>query len=449
MSRFRFNLIFLMIGCILSSEGISQSQVRPNILFIMVDDMGYADLGCYGGKVIQTPRIDQLAKEGIRFEQCYTGSPVCAPSRSVLMTGLHTGHTTVRGNFGKTGVMGLGGRKGRVPLKAEDFTVAELMKEAGYVTGMTGKWGLGEPKTSGHPNLQGFDEFYGFLNQRRAHHYFVEYLWHNEEQITLEGNKGEKQGEYVHDLFTQFALDFIRQNQDTSFFLYIPYTIPHDAYEIPDTLPYTNKPWTWEEKVYAAMVSRMDGDVGEIIDLLAELGLEKNTLVFFCSDNGAAQRWEGRFNSSGPLRGRKRDMYEGGIRTPMIVKWPGVIPTDTLSQTSWYFADVLPTLADIVGHALPQEVDGLSILPSLQGKAQKLSDRYLYWEFHERGFQQAVRKGDWKAIRLAPGEPLELYHLLQDPGEQYNVAEKFPDIVADFESYLQTARKPSVDWPVD
>ncbi len=438
-----------MIGCILSSEGISQSQVRPNILFIMVDDMGYADLGCYGGKVIQTPRIDQLAKEGIRFEQCYTGSPVCAPSRSVLMTGLHTGHTTVRGNFGKTGVMGLGGRKGRVPLKAEDFTVAELMKEAGYVTGMTGKWGLGEPNTSGHPKLQGFDEFFGFLNQRRAHHYFVEYLWHNEEQITLEGNKEGKQGEYVHDLFTQFALDFIRQNQDTNFFLYIPYTIPHDAYEIPDTIPYTDKPWTWEEKVYAAMVSRMDGDVGEIIDLLAELGLEENTLVFFCSDNGAAQRWEGRFDSSGPLRGRKRDMYEGGIRTPMIVKWPGVIPTDTLSQTYWYFADVLPTLADIVGHALPQEVDGLSILPSLQGKDQKLSDRYLYWEFHERGFQQAVRKGDWKAIRLAPEEPLELYHLLQDPGELYNVAEKFPDIVADFESYLQTARKPSVDWPVD
>ena len=438
-----------MIGCSLSSEGISQSHPRPNILFIMVDDMGYADLGCYGGKVIQTPHIDQLAREGMRFEQCYTGSPVCAPSRSVLMTGLHTGHTTVRGNFGKTGVLGLGGGQGRVPLEAEDFTVAELMKEAGYVTGMTGKWGLGEPNTSGHPNLKGFDEFFGFLNQRRAHHYFVEYLWNNDKRVVLEGNKEGKQGEYVHDLFTQFALDFIRQNQDTSFFLYIPYTIPHDAYEIPDTLPYANKPWTWEEKVYAAMVSRMDGDVGEIIDLLAELGLEENTLVFFCSDNGAAQRWEGRFDSSGPLRGRKRDMYEGGIRTPMIAKWPGVVPANTLSQTPWYFADVLPTLADIVGHALPQEVDGLSILPSLQGKAQKLSERYLYWEFHERGFQQAVRKGDWKAIRLAPEEPLELYHLLQDPGEQYNVAEKFPDIVADFESYLQTARKPSVDWPVD
>lgn len=424
-------------------------QPIPNILFIMVDDMGFADLGCYGGKVIQTPHIDQLAQEGIRFEQCYTGSPVCAPSRSVLMTGLHTGHTTVRGNFGKTGVVGLGGGKGRVPLNEEDVTVAELLKEAGYVTGMTGKWGLGEPRTSGHPNSQGFDEFFGFLNQRRAHHYFVEYLWHNEEKVVLEGNREGEQNEYVHDLFTQFALDFIEENQDTNFFLYIPYTIPHDAYEIPDTIPYTDKPWTWQEKVYAAMLTRMDRDVGNIQALLQELGLEENTLIFFCSDNGAAQRWEGRFNSSGPLKGRKRDMYEGGIRTPMIVKWPGHIPSDTISQAVWYFADVLPTLAEIAGIAVTQPIDGLSILPSLKGKHQDLSQRYLYWEFHERGFQQAVRKGEFKAIRLSPGEPLELYHLRQDPAEKYNVAKRFPAILADFESYLQTARKPSEDWPLE
>ncbi len=425
----------------------NRERSRPNIILIMADDLGFGDLGCYGQQVIQTPRIDQMAREGIRFAQCYAGSPVCAPSRSVLMTGMHTGHTTVRGNFGKTGVVGLGGGKGRVPLKAEDYTLAEMMKDAGYVTGMTGKWGLGEPNTSGHPNVQGFDEFMGFLNQRRAHHYFVEYLWHNEERVMLAGNMNGKAETYVHDLFTDFALDFIEQHQDTNFFLYLPYTVPHDEYEIQDTLMYEDQPWHWEEKVHAAMVTTMDRDVGRMLDLLDSLELTDHTLVFFCSDNGAARRWEGRFDSSGPLRGRKRDLYEGGIRTPMIVRWPGRIPADTLSHQPWYFADMLPTLADLVEMDLPYPVDGVSVWPTIQGKNQDLKERYFYWEFHERGFQQAARKGGWKAIRLEKNAPLELYHLSQDPIEKRNVADQYPDRVEAFEVYLDTARTTSVDWP--
>lgn len=441
---FIFILGIFLTSC---SAPVSNIEPPPNIIYIMADDLGYGDLGCYGQEIIQTPNLDQLAAEGLRFTQCYAGSTVCAPSRSVLMTGLHTGHTTVRGNFGKTGVVGLGGGQGRVPLKDEDRTVAELLKQAGYVTGMTGKWGLGEPNTTGHPNRQGFDEFFGFLNQRRAHHYFVEYLWHNEEKVILEGNLDGGQEEYVHDLFSEFALDFIEEYHDTTFFLYLPYTIPHAAYEIPDTTPYHDEQWEWQEKVHAAMITRMDRDIGRIMTSLQKLGIDERTIVFFCSDNGAAQRWEGRFDSSGPLRGRKRDMYEGGIRTPMIVRYPGKTPAGATSDMPWYFADVLPTLADFAGIAPPSDIDGVSIQPALLGQEQKMTDRYFYWEFHERGFQQAVRWNDWKAIRPAPGEPLELYNLADDLDESNNVAAAQPDIIQQIENYLDTARTESVDWP--
>ncbi len=420
----------------------------PNIIFIMADDLGYGDLGCYGQDLILTPHIDRLAAEGMRFTQAYAGSTVCAPSRSVLMTGLHTGHTTVRGNFGKTGVVGLGGGQGRVPLRAEDVTVAEVLKKAGYVTGMSGKWGLGEPNTGGHPNRQGFDAFFGFLNQRRAHHYFVDYLWHNEKRDTLEGNLNGGEGDYVHDLFTDFALDFIRSNHDTTFFLYLPYTVPHAEYEIPDTTPYQDRDWAWQEKVHAAMITRMDRDIGRILHSLDSLGIDEQTIVFFCSDNGAAQRWEGRFDSSGPLRGRKRDMYEGGIRTPMIVRYPGKTPAGAISHMPWYFADVLPTLAELARVDSPGGLDGISVLPALLGEEQSMTDRYFYWEFHERGFQQAVRWNDWKAVRPAAGAPLELYNLAEDLDESDNVAAAHPEIVRQMEAYLETARTPSVDWPL-
>jgi len=421
---------------------------KPNIIYIMADDLGYGDLGSYGQSVIQTPFLDQMAKEGTRFTHAYAGSPVCAPSRSVLMTGLHTGHTTVRGNFGKYGVKGLAGGNGRVPLNAEDVTVAEVLKEAGYVTGMTGKWGLGEPGTTGHPNDQGFDEWFGYLNQRRAHSYYPDFIWRNKERVDLPENTDGKKETYIHDLFTDFALEFVRKNKGNRFFLYIPYLIPHSRYEIPDTAPYTNQPWKEDEIIHAAMVTRMDRDIGRLFAQLKELEIDEQTIVFFCSDNGAAQRWAGRFDSSGRLRGRKRDIYEGGIRTPMIVRWPGNVAAGTTNDFPWYFADVLPTLAELAGVQVPDGLDGISVLPSILGKPES-KERFLYWEFFENGFKQAVRWKDWKAVRMVPGEPLELYDMMTDESETNNIASEHPDVVVKFETYLQGARTESINWPLE
>ena len=365
------------------------------------------------------------------------------------MTGLHTGHTTVRGNFGKFGVVGLAGGKGRVPLNASDVTVAEVLKEGGYTTGMTGKWGLGEPNTSGHPNDQGFDEWFGYLNQRRAHSYFPDYIWKNKNKYVLPKNRNGKKETYTHDLFTEFALDFISRHKKDPFFLYLPYAIPHDRYEIPDTAPYSNQPWTDDEKVHAAMITRLDRDIGALFQSLKDLKLDENTIVFFCSDNGAAKRWQGRFDSSGALQGHKRDMYEGGLRTPMIVRWPGKVAAGETNDTAWYFADALPTFAELAGLKVPSGIDGVSVLPTILGNKQDLSDRVLYWEFFESGFQQAVRQGDWKAIRMAPGKALELYDLSKDESESNNIAANHPDIIAEMESILKTARTPSENWPVE
>ena len=421
---------------------------RPNIVIIMADDMGYGDAGCFGGKHIQTPNIDRLAAEGMRFTQCYAGSTVCAPSRSVLMTGLHTGHTRVRGNFGKGGVKGLGGGKGRVPLRAEDVTVAEVLKGAGYSTGITGKWGLGEPVTEGTPNRQGFDEWFGYLNQRRAHSFYPTFIWLNEGRFDLPGNADGKQQQYTHDLFTGFALSFIRKNQGKPFFLYLPYTVPHARFEIPDLGPYENKEWPEQAKVYAAMITRMDDHIGKIMALLKELEIDKKTIVFFCSDNGAADRYDGLFDSSGPLRGAKRAMYEGGLRTPMIARWPGSIPANTTSDAIWSFADFLPTAAALAGAKPPKGLDGISVLPVLLGQAHQINDRFLYWEFFERGFQQAARWRNWKVVRPKKGADLELYNLAKDIGEKKDVANLNPKIVSIFERYLKTARTESEDWPV-
>jgi arylsulfatase A-like enzyme len=365
------------------------------------------------------------------------------------MTGKHTGHTTVRGNFGTGGVQGLGGGKGRVPLRKQDVTVAEILKQAGYVTGMTGKWGLGEPNTSGQPNSQGFDEWFGYLNQRRAHTYYPTYIWRNRQRVDLDGNRDGNQTQYTHDMFANFALEFIRENQARPFFLYVPFCLPHSRYEIPSTDPYSEMPWTENEKVHAAMVTRMDSDVGRITALLEELEIDQNTLVFFCSDNGAANRWKRRFDSSGSLRGKKRDMYEGGIRTPMITHWPGHIKAGTESDLPWYFADVLPTLADLANVDPPAEIDGVSVLPTILGKQQKLDKRFLYWEFFEKGFQQAVRWGDWKTVTRKPGQKMELYDLANDIGETEDVASQHPDVVARIEAYLKTARTESKEFPTN
>ncbi len=440
-----------LTGCKSASVGGKNSAKPPNIIFIMADDLGYGDLGCYGQKEIKTPNIDLLADEGTRFMQCYAGYTVCAPSRSVLMTGQHTGHTRVRGNMGKVGgtlVLDNGSPQRRVPLEPQDVTVAEVLKQAGYVTGITGKWGLGEPNTTGIPNRQGFDEWFGYLNQRHAHTYYPTYLWHNEKKFILEGNADGRREQYAHDLFTDFALSFIRRHKRGPFFLYLPYTIPHAKYEIPSTEPYTDKPWPADAKVHAAMITLMDTDIGRIMALLKDLAIDARTLVFFCSDNGAAKRWEGIFDSSGPLRGKKGDVYEGGIRTPMIVRWPDKVPAGKTSNAIWYFADLLPTLAELAGARAPSGIDGISVLPTLLGRPQNTDDRFLYWEFIGRNLQQVVRWRNYKAVRLAPNKPLELYDLNKDIAEKHNIAAEYPDVVAKIEEYLKTARTDSPNWPV-
>lgn len=441
-------MLMVIAGGASLSRASDGDAARPNIIFIMADDLGYGDLGCYGQQHIKTPHIDRLADQGLRFSNCYAGSTVCAPSRSVLMTGLHTGHTTVRGNHGRVATKNGKRKNGRVPLNAEDVTVAEVLKTVGYTTGMAGKWGLGEPNTTGEPLRQGFDQFYGYLNQRRAHSYFPDYLWHNQTKVLLPENKQSPQT-YSQDLIVDFALEFVRNHHDKPFFLYLPFCLPHGDYEIPSTAPYDNPSWTERERTFAAMVGRLDLDVGRITALLDELDIAQNTLVFFCSDNGAAIRFDKRFGSSGELRGKKRDMYEGGIRTPMIVRWPDQIAPGSKSDLAWYFADVLPTLADVTGTEVPANLDGVSVLPTLLGNEQNLRDRYLYWEFFERGFRQASRRGDWKAIRNAPGDKLELYNLANDPSETINVASGHAEVVQDFENYLQSARTQSYAWPIE
>ena len=438
-------------GCKNGLSGIGNSPKKPNIIFIMADDLGYGDLGCYGQKHIRTPNIDKLSVEGMRFTDCYTGSTVCAPSRSVLMTGQHTGHTRVRNNMGKVGgvlVTDNGSPQKRVPLEAKDVTVAEVLKQAGYATGITGKWGLAEPDTDGLPTRQGFDEWLGYLNQRRAHTYYPPYLWRNEEKMILKSNAGGKKGQYSHDMFTEFALDFVRRHKAGPFFLYLPYTIPHAKYEIPSIEPYADKSWPGDAKVHAAMITRMDGDIGRIMKLLKELYIDERTLVFFCSDNGAAKRWDGIFDSSGPLRGHKSDLYEGGIRTPMIARWPAKVPAGKTSNSPWYFADVMPTFAEIAGATPPSNIDGISILPTLLGRRQKTDDRFLYWEFPAGKFQQAVRWRNYKAVRLAPGKPLELYDLTRDIAEKNDIAKENPEVIEKIEKYLKTARTESPNWPV-
>jgi arylsulfatase A-like enzyme len=434
-------------GLVPGVASVHAEDRRPNIIFIMADDMGYGDAGCYGQKLIKTPFIDQLAKEGMRFTQCYAGSTVCAPSRSVLMTGKHTGHTRVRGNTGQGGFVGLGGAKGRIPLAKEDITVAAVLKMLGYSTAMTGKWGLGEPDTTGEPRRQGFDQWYGFLNQKRAHNHYPEYIWLNETELVLPANADGKKKAYAHDLFTLFALNFIRSRGGQPFFLYLPYTVPHSTLEVPSQKPYAAQLWSEEEKNYAAMITRMDADIGKILGLLQQSKMEEDTIIFFCSDNGAANRYDGLFNSSGPLKGRKRDMTEGGLRVPMVVRWPGKIAPGVTSDVVWSFTDFMSTAAELGGGIAPRN-DGISMVPILTGKADQLDDRYLYWEFFEKGFQQAARWKHWKVIRPAQDAKLELYDLHEDIGETTNVAEKHPAIVKQFEDYLKTARTESKEWPL-
>lgn len=433
----------------MAADTPSRADKRPNIIFIMADDLGYADLGCYGQEHIQTPHIDQLATEGMRFGQCYAGAPICAPSRCVLMTGKHTGHATIRGNHGENAPQH-DGEPNRVPLRADDITVATLLKEAGYATGITGKWGLGEPGSTGLPNDHGFDEWFGYLNQSHAADYYTDHLWRNKERYVIEENLNGGRSVYTADLFSEFSLDFIRTNQAHPFFLYLATTIPHKKIEVPDLGAYADEPWPEDAKVFAAMVTRLDGQVGRILALLKELNLERNTIVFFTSDNGSALGWEGMFDSSGPLRDKKFTLYEGGIRCPMIVRWPGKVPAGAVSEAVWYFADFLPTVANLARARVPVPVDGIDVTDALFDPAHELPERFLYWELPQGDSQplrQAIRWNDWKAVRFGPDTNLELYNLIDDLAETRSLTAEYPEIVGRIEDYLEAARIPSPYWP--
>jgi arylsulfatase A len=441
------------------------TPARPNILLIQADDLGYGDLSVYGQGRFETPALDRLAREGIRFTQYYSGSTVCAPSRAALMTGRHTGHGWIRGN-------------GEIPLRAEDVTIAELLQKSGYRTAVIGKWGLGTPGTTGEPAKKGFDHSFGFLDHRHAHRQYTDHLWRNGQKVETDLER-----DYVNDLFTKEASEFISRDDKRPFFIYMNYTVPHAELRVPaDSLaPFRDrlspeKPFVNEKAdatptgaqfdarslgyrsqptphaAHAAMITRMDRDIGSLVELLKKRGMDGRTLVMFVSDNGPHQEGGGDpvfFKSSGGLRGIKRDLYEGGIRVPMIARWAGTIPAGRVSDHVWAHWDMLPTLTQLAGiaSATPDGLDGRSMARALRGESQP-THRFLYWEFHERGFQQAVRMGNWKAVRLKKDAPLELYDLAADPAEQRDVAAANPEVVAKITTFFASARTESARWPI-
>jgi arylsulfatase A len=440
---------------------------QPNVVFILADDLGYGDLGCYGQKKIRTPNIDALAAQGMRFTQCYSGNPVCAPSRCTLMTGYHTGHSQVRNNKQVGGDEGwkLGATTGgQWPLAEGTFTVAHLFKKAGYVTGAFGKWGLGRVGTTGDPQKQGFDHFFGYICQRQAHTYYPNHLWRDGEIFWIEENKDGAERVYSLDLIAQEALNFVKANKDEPFFLYVPFTIPHVALQVPeDSLAQYKDQWpdpAYDGKkgyvahphpraCYAAMITRMDKYVGQITALLKELGLEENTLVIFASDNGPTYSGgsdPGFFESAGPLHGLKGSVWDGGIRVPFIARWPGKIKSGSENDHVAAFWDFLPTCAELLGVQPPDGIDGISALPTLLGHPdQQKKHEYLYWELNG---QQAVRMGDWKAVRLKPDQKIQLFNLKTDLGEQTDVAQQHPDIIARVEEILVKGRTESEVFPL-
>ena len=455
------------------------AATKPNIIFIMADDLGYGELGCYGQTKIKTPNLDRMAREGMRFTRFYAGSTVCAPSRSVLMTGLHTGHTTVRGNAGATD---------RSPqmLRSNDVTVAEVLKTAGYRTALVGKWGLGM-NDEGHPNLQGFDYFFGYLSQHHAHNHFPDYLWRNDQKVPLRnrivpiGEDGAGFAtnaiEFAGDLLADEALDFIEaatNKNNQPFFLYYSPVVPHannerkkalgNGMEVPDFGPYQDEPWDDALKGQAAMITRLDADVGRLLQKLKIMDLHKNTLVIFTSDNGPHQ--EGGqdpkfFKPSGPLRGYKRDFTDGGIRVPFIAWWPGKVQPATVNHLG-YFGDMMTTFAELAGATAPEKLDSISIVPTLfrprppAGRATpalsppQLEHHHLYFEFHEGGFSQAVIiDGRWKGIRMKRlNAPIQLYDLQIDPTEKNDVAASHPSVVQHVALLFRTERTDSALWPI-
>ncbi len=453
-----------------AAASVRAEAERPNIVFILADDLGYGDLGSYGQAVIQTPRLDRMAREGIRFTQFYAGATVCAPSRSVLMTGLHTGHTHVRGNA-------RGPDMTAQSLRDEDLTVAEVLKFAGYSTALYGKWGLGEVGLEGHPLKQGFDTFFGYLNQVHAHNYYPEFLWRGLEKASLRnsvqriareyggfrGGWATERREYSHDVIMREAMDWLARQGDASFFLYLALTIPHannegtsatgDGAEVPEYGIYDREDWPNPDKGQAAMITRMDRDVGSLLDRLAELGLAENTLVMFSSDNGPHNESNHdllKFDPSGVLRGTKRDLYEGGIRVPFLAWWPDAIQPGRVSDHVGYFGDLMATAADLAGAEMPPGTDSVSFAPTLRGRPgdQRPHD-HLYWEFYEGGSAQAVRLRRWKGVRkpMLTGR-VELYDVTRDPAETYDVARNHRDVVAEIEAIMAREHVAHPNWTV-
>jgi arylsulfatase A len=430
----------LLSTCALMVMSASFAAEKPNILFIIADDLGYRNLGCYGGKVIQTPNIDRMCAEGIKFTDCYSGAAVCAPSRCTLMTGYHIGHTTIRGNSGK------------IPLFPEDLTVANVLKKAGYITGGFGKWGLGNEGSPGAPEKHGFDTFFGYYNQGHAHDYYTTHLFRNSERVDLASSnvhhsvndKGrtERRSRYSHYAIYDETLKFIKQSAASGkpFFCYAPWTPPHAELIIPEDDPAwalykDKKEWPERAKIVAAMDSMVDRHVGELLALLKELGIDDNTIVFFTSDNGASRHWPGILNSSGELKGIKASYNEGGIRVPMVVRWPGKIKAGGVSDLPWYFPDVMPTLAELAGISteVPTDTDGISIVPTLIGKGAQRKHEHLFWS-------GAIRMGHWKGVGK-PGK-LALYDLSTDIGEKNNLAEKHPEVVKQLSDFMVKAWTP-------
>ncbi|WP_319501309.1 arylsulfatase [uncultured Draconibacterium sp.] len=457
----------LAFGCQGNRQAQETSAQLPNIIYILADDLGYGDLSCLGQQNYQTPNIDRLAAKGMLFTQHYAGSTVCAPSRCSLMTGLHTGHTLVRGNKEVE-------PEGQWPIPDSAYTLAEMLKKAGYITGAFGKWGLGFPGSEGDPNLQGFDQFFGYNCQRKAHNYYPEYLWDNQKKLFLEGNTGDHFVDYAPEIIHRKALDFIDSNKDEPFFLFYPNVIPHAeliapeenmslfrnkfnpelSYKGVDSGPgfrdgsYCSQPES--HTAFVAMVDILDKQVGEIVSKLKELGLEENTIIMFTSDNGPHKEGGADpdyFDSNGPLRGYKRDLYEGGIRVPMIVSWPGIIAPGSKTDHISAFWDVMPTLAEIAGCNALGGLDGISFLPVLTGQDGQKQHKSLYWEFHELGGRQAVRMGDWKLVCYnvlrEEEKTIELYNLKTDVGEKLNVAGFNPEIVQKMIVMLQKSRTDS------
>lgn len=441
---------------------------RPNLIWIMADDLGYGDLGCYGQKVISTPHLDRMAEEGLRFTQFYAGATVCAPSRSVLMTGRHHGRTRVRGNAGAANPTAQA-------LRPDDITVAKILQKSGYRTALIGKWGLGDvgAAESGLPRKHGFDDFFGYLNQRHAHNHFPDFLWRNEERVSLPnvvtpvGGDGAgyatKSVQFADDLFADEAIKFVSNNKAGPFFLYWSMVIPHANNErtrelkngahVPDFGPYNEQEWPDPDKGQAAMISRLDGYVGRMLATLREQGIAKNTLVIFTSDNGPHNESNhnlSRFNPSGPLTGIKRSLTDGGIRVPMIAWWPGRLPNGTDSNHVAYFGDWMATATELAGSKTPDGCDSISFVPTLLGQpAEKQpTHEFLYWEFHEGGFRQAaLYQGHWKGIRSGgPDTPVTLYDLRSDIAEKTNVAAMYPDIAKKIGDYMKSARSESADW---